>query len=74
MAFDKKAYDREYAKAHRGKMNAATEKWRKAHPEEWRKRNAENFKRWADKNREKYNTYQREWRAKRKALAEKEDK
>lgn len=67
MAFDKKAYNRKYAREHRDKMNSATKKWRATHPDEWRERNTRNFKRWAEKNREKYNAYQRAWRAKKKA-------
>lgn len=74
MAFDKREYDKEYAKTHREKINAATKKWREAHPDEWRKKNTANFRRWTEKNREKYNAYQREWRAKKKALVKKESK
>lgn len=72
MAFDKKAYDKEYARKHRDKINSATKRWRKAHPEEWREKNARNFKRWAEKNRERYNAYQRAWRAKKKAELDKD--
>ena len=73
MAFDKKAYDKEYARKHRDKINSATKRWREAHPEEWKEKNAKTFKRWAEKNREKDNAYQREWRRSRKeALAKKE--
>lgn len=74
MTFDKKTYDKDYARKHRDRINSATKRWREAHPEEWKKKNAENFRRWTEKNREKYNAYQREWRAKKKALAEKESK
>lgn len=68
MSFDKKAYDKEYAKTHREKMNAAVKKWRETHPDEWKKRNAANFRRWIEKNREKYNAYQRDYRAKQKGI------
>lgn len=73
MAFDKKAYNREYARAHREKMNAAVKKWRKNHPEERKKKSTENARKWREKNREKYNAYHRAWRAKQKELAEKKD-
>ena len=74
MVFDKEAYNREYQKTHRAQANEARRKWAKAHPEECRKLNTETHRRWRQKNREKYNAYMREWRAKKTALAEKEDK
>lgn len=72
MAFDKKAYDKEYARTHRPQLNAARKKWKEAHPEEARSLNTECQRRWREKNRERYNAYQREYRARQRALAEKE--
>lgn len=74
MAFDRKAYNKEYQRAHRAEMNEARRKWAKAHPEEARKLNTESHRKWREKNRERYNAYMREWQAKKKALAEKESK
>lgn len=74
MTFDKKEYDKEYQKAHRAQANAAHKRWRENHPELARKRNTENARKWREKNREGYNAYHRAYRAKQKALAEKEDK
>lgn len=63
----KKIYNREYQKAHRAQNNAARKKWRKNHPEAARELDARTVANWQKKNREKYNAYQREWRAKQKA-------
>lgn len=72
MSFDKKEYNREYQRAHREQNNIARKKWREAHPEKARELNRRITVGWQQRNREKYNAYQRAWRAKKKALAEKE--
>lgn len=55
------AYMHEYWKTHREERNAATKKWRKNHPEKTRETMTETSRIWREKNREKYNKYQREY-------------
>ena len=71
MSFNKKEYDKEYQRTHRAQNNLARKRWRENHPEEARKLNTESHRKWRLKNKEKYNAYQREWRAKQKAKLDK---
>lgn len=71
MAFDKKAYDKEYAREHRAQCNAIRKRWVENHPEEARELNRKSVVGWQQRNREKYNAYQRAWRAKKKAELDK---
>lgn len=64
---NKAAYMKEYWKTHRADNNEARKRWRKRHPEEERKLNTEAQRKWREANREKYNAYQREYYAKRRA-------
>lgn len=67
----KQAYMKKYWQEHRAEQNAARKRWRENHPEEERKRNTINHRKWRLANKEKYNAYQREWRAKKKAELDK---
>lgn len=71
MAFDKKAYNREYQRTHREQYSGYVKKWRETHPEEARELNRKTVVGWQQRNREKYNAYQRAWHAKRKAELDK---
>ena len=69
----KQLYMSEYHKAHRDKANAARKKWRLAHPNEEKERNTKNLQQWREKNREKYNAYQREYHKRKKESIDKRD-
>lgn len=71
MAVDKKAYNKEYQRTHRAQCNAARKRWVKNHPEEARELNRKTVVGWQQRNRDKYNAYQRAWRAKKKAELDK---
>ena len=56
----KRAYDREYRKAHRAECNASKKKWVELHPERARELNRKTVKKWRERHREEYNAYQKE--------------
>lgn len=64
----RREYMRKYWQEHKTARNAATKRWRETHREHARKLSRDTAATWREKNREKYNAYQREYRKKRKAL------